>query len=75
MRPQSGITMKDAPDNNQENKSEMPTTTASKLFGTENVDEDDKFNKMMVLEISDQRRNIKISKDEFFKKKAAEEEK
>jgi hypothetical protein len=41
----------------------------------ETGDDEEKFSKMMALEISDQRKNIKTAKDEFLKKKAMEEEK
>jgi len=38
-------------------------------------DDEEKFTKMMALEIADQRKNIKTQKEEFEKKKLLEEEK
>ena len=38
-------------------------------------DDEEKFVSMMALEITDQRRTIKVQKEEFIKKKAMEEEK
>ena len=72
VRPQSGAAAKDlGPDTEQ--KSEAANANKS-LFGIEGGDEEEKFTKMMALEIVDQRRHIKVAKEEHLKKKQLEEE-
>jgi len=62
VRPQSGAAHKEA-------EMDAKSETNKNLFGVEAGDDEEKFSKMMVLEITDQRRNIKTQKEEFVKRK------
>ena len=45
------------------------------LTGADQTEDEDKFNKMVNLEMEEQRKNIKTKRDEFIKKKKVEVEK
>lgn len=45
------------------------------LTGADQTEDEDKFNKMVNLEMEEQRKNIKTKRDEFIKKKKVEIEK
>jgi len=68
VRPQSGPAHKEV-------ETDAKSETNKNLFGVEAGDDEEKFSKMMMLEIQDQRRNIKTQKDEFFRRQQQEEEK
>lgn len=65
VRPQSGITGKD-PD---ENKSEHISRNNLALALGEPTDDEQKFNDMVNLEMEDQRRKIKVQREEIDRKK------
>lgn len=67
VRPQSGITGKD----NDDAKSEL--ISRNNLIGMgEPTDDEEKFNKMVNLEMEDQRKKIKVQREELGKKKLIE---
>ena len=68
VRPQSGATGKDADDRQSEHVSR---NNLAAVLG-EPTDDEEKFNKMVNLEMEDQRRKIKVQRDEVEKKKQLE---
>ena len=45
------------------------------LGGADGLDDEEKFNRMINLDMEEQRKNIKIKRDDFIKRKQMEEEK
>lgn len=70
VRPQSGITGKD----NEDAKSELISRNNVLSMG-EPTDDEEKFNKMVNLEMEDQRKKIKIQREEIERKKLIDLEK
>lgn len=68
VRPISGITGKDADDNKSERMSRNN-------FIAEPADDEEKFNKMINLEMEDQRKKQKLKREEIERKKQLEAEK
>jgi len=73
VRPVSGQTrgggdLDETKTNNNDGKSLM-------LGGVDPTDDEDKFNKMINLDMEEQRKNIKLKREEFIRKKQIEEEK
>ena len=71
VRPQSGVTGRDADEVRSEHISKNNLLVAT----GEPVDDEEKFNKMVNLEMDDQRRKIKTKKGEIDRKKIQEAEK
>ena len=71
VRPMSGVTKAD-----EDGKTNDPYSKSlhNDPYGP-NVDDDDKFDKMKVIEMDEQRKDAKLKKEEFLRKKALEEEK
>lgn len=70
VRPQSGVSKGGADDG----KTEGMQRSLQDPFGNQG-DEDEKFNAMKIIEMQDERQEIKRNKEEYEKRKKAEEEK
>ena len=64
VRPPSGFTTKDFEDRQSEHISKN-----NMILGGENDNDEEKFNKMVNLDMEDQRKKIKVQKDEFERRK------
>jgi hypothetical protein len=78
VRPVSGMTRGDNDETKTNNMDGAGTTTAagkSLLMGGDAQDDEEKFNRMINLDMEEQRKNIKLKRDEAIRKKQIEEEK
>lgn len=72
VRPVSGQTRAAELD---ETKTNLEGKDAAGKLGLEAGDDEEKFNRMINLDMEEQRKNIKIKRDEFIRRKQIEEEK
>ena len=78
VRPVSGMTRGENDETKTNNMDGAATTTAggkSLLIGGDNQDDEEKFNRMINLDMEEQRKNIKLKRDEAIRRKQIEEEK
>jgi hypothetical protein len=78
VRPVSGMTRGENDETKTNNNDGAGTTTAagkSLLIGGDAQDDEEKFNRMINLDMEEQRKNIKLKRDEAIRKKQIEEEK
>ena len=77
VRPVSGQTRggADLDETKTNNNMEAGTNQGKSLMMAGEADDEEKFNKMINLDMEEQRKNIKLKRDEFIRKQKIEEEK
>ncbi len=76
VRPVSGQTRGGDLDETKTNNMDGATGGKSLMMGgVDPTDDEEKFNKMINLDMEEQRKNIKLKREEFIRKKQIEEEK
>lgn len=77
VRPVSGQTRAGGGNDLDDTKTnlDMKGDAKSLLMGGDGNDDEEKFNKMINLDMEEQRKNIKFKREEFIRRKALEEEK
>jgi len=77
VRPVSGMTRGDMDETKTNNNLDVATNNAGKsmLMAGDGADDEEKFNRMINLDMEEQRKNIKLKRDEAIRRKQLEEEK